>query len=232
MSGNKVVYIVGVIVLVAVIGIGIYSQSKPTTKTGQNVAVDSSGGSLKVTEIPVEPPTPSPTETKTEPINTTTDNQNMNKATIETSMGKIVLELYPKDAPKTVENFITLVKKGFYNGVIFHRVINGFMIQGGDPTGTGMGGPGYKFADELNPSTPSYQTGYKKGVLAMANAGPNTNGSQFFIMLADNALPHAYTIFGHVISGQDVVDAIGKTPTDANDRPLTPVVMKSVTVSD
>jgi cyclophilin family peptidyl-prolyl cis-trans isomerase len=141
-----------------------------------------------------------------------------------------VLELYPKDAPKTVENFTSLIEKGFYNGLIFHRVINGFMIQGGDPTGTGMGGPGYKFDDELNPNSPSYKTGYQKGVLAMANAGPNTNGSQFFIMLKDTPLPHLYTIFGRVISGQEIVDAIGNVKTDSNDRPTEQVVMEKVTL--
>ncbi|MCK9351396.1 MAG: peptidylprolyl isomerase [Candidatus Pacebacteria bacterium] len=154
----------------------------------------------------------------------------MNTVTIDTSMGKIVFETYNNDAPKTVENFITLANKGFYNGVIFHRVIDGFMIQGGDPTGTGSGGPGYQFADELNPNTASYKTGYKKGVVAMANAGPNTNGSQFFIMLEDYPLPNLYTIFGKVVSGQEVVDAIGKVKTGTNDKPLSPVTINKVTV--
>ena len=153
--------------------------------------------------------------------------------TIETSKGTIVIETYDNDAPNTVKNFITLANKGFYNGLIFHRVIKGFMIQGGDPTGTGTGGPGYKFADELNPATPSYQKGYVRGTVAMANAGPDTNGSQFFIMHADTPLPHNYTIFGHVVSGLDVVDAIATAPTDrqGNDRPLEPVKMNTVTVS-
>jgi cyclophilin family peptidyl-prolyl cis-trans isomerase len=151
--------------------------------------------------------------------------------TLQTSLGDITFETYDADAPKTVENFITLAQKGFYDNVIFHRVIEGFMIQGGDPTGTGRGGPGYMFADELNPATPSYQAGYKRGVVAMANAGPNTNGSQFFIMLQDTPLPHNYTIFGKVTKGQEVVDAIGKLPVDANDRPLTPPVIQKVTVS-
>ncbi len=151
--------------------------------------------------------------------------------TMETNKGTIVIEMYNEDAPKTVENFVTLAKKGFYNNVTFHRVIKDFMIQGGDPTGTGGGGPGYKFADELNPNTESYKNGYKKGVVAMANAGPNTNGSQFFIMHQDYPLPNAYTIFGHVTQGQDVVDAIANVQTGANDRPVEPVVMKSVTVA-
>ena len=151
--------------------------------------------------------------------------------TIDTNYGKIVFETYDGDAPKTVNNFVTLANKGFYNGLIFHRVIKGFMIQGGDPNGTGTGGPGYQFEDELNPNTQSYKNGYKKGVVAMANAGPNTNGSQFFIMTADNPLPNAYTIFGYVVSGQDVVDKIANVQTGPNDRPISPVTMKIVSVS-
>lgn len=154
----------------------------------------------------------------------------MNTVTLETSKGTIVFETYDADAPKTVENFITLSNKKFYDGLIFHRVIKGFMIQGGDPKGDGTGGPGYSFDDELNPETESFKQGYKKGVVAMANAGPNTNGSQFFIMLADYPLPNAYTIFGKVIKGQDVVDAIGSVSTGSNDRPVEPVTMKKVTV--
>lgn len=154
-----------------------------------------------------------------------------NMITIETNYGKIVFETYNEDAPNTVKNFITLANKGFYDGVIFHRVIPGFMIQGGDPSGNGTGGPGYKFADELNPNTASYKAGYKKGVVAMANAGPNTNGSQFFIMHADYPLPNAYTIFGKVVSGQDVVDKIANVQTGANDKPVSPVTMTKVTAN-
>jgi cyclophilin family peptidyl-prolyl cis-trans isomerase len=149
---------------------------------------------------------------------------------IETNKGEITLELFVDDAPKTVENFLSLVKKGFYDKVIFHRVINGFMIQGGDPTGTGMGGPGYKFADELNPATPSYKAGYARGTLAMANSGQNTNGSQFFIMHKDYPLPHNYTIFGRVISGMETVDAIASSKTDSSDRPLEDIAMERVKV--
>lgn len=134
--------------------------------------------------------------------------------TIHTAKGDIVLDLYPNDAPKTVQNFATLAKKGYYNGLTFHRVEPGFVIQGGDPNGNGSGGYsifGPTFADELNPDTESYQAGYQEGVLAMANKGPNTNGSQFFIMLADNAtLPKNYTIFGKVKTGMDVVKQIVK----------------------
>lgn len=161
---------------------------------------------------------------------TTTIKKEKNMITIETNYGTIVFETYNNDAPKTVENFVTLANKGFYNGLTFHRVIPGFMIQGGDPNGNGTGGPGYKFDDELNPNTASYKAGYKKGVVAMANAGPNTNGSQFFIMTADYPLPNNYTIFGKVVSGQDVVDKIASVKTGANDKPVSPVVMKTVTV--
>ena len=152
--------------------------------------------------------------------------------TIKTNLGEIKFQTYDGDAPKTVENFITLANKKFYDGVIFHRVIPGFMIQGGDPTGTGAGGPGYKFADELDPKTESYKNGYKKGTVAMANAGPDTNGSQFFIMVANNPLPNNYTIFGQVISGQEVADAISNVARNASDKPLTNVVMEKVTVAE
>lgn len=159
-------------------------------------------------------------------------------AVIETTLGSIEAELYEKDAPKTVANFEGLAKQGYYNGVIFHRVVPGFVIQGGDPTGTGAGGKsfyGHEFADELNPETKSYQEGYKKGVLAMANRGPNTNTSQFFILLADQSwMPHNYTIFGKVIAGMDVVEKIGQVelvPPGARDgRPKVPVVMKKVSI--
>ncbi|MEK9177508.1 MAG: peptidylprolyl isomerase [Patescibacteria group bacterium] len=154
----------------------------------------------------------------------------MNKITIETNKGTIVFETYDADAPNTVKNFITLANKGFYNGLIYHRVIYGFMIQGGDPTGTGTGGPGYQFADELNPNTPSYKADYVRGTVAMANSGPNTNGSQFFIMQKDNSLPHNYTVFGRVISGIDVVDIIAAVKTSTSDKPIEDVVMKKVTV--
>ncbi|MDP3785205.1 MAG: peptidylprolyl isomerase [bacterium] len=156
--------------------------------------------------------------------------QNMYLITLKTNFGEIQFETYDTDAPKAASNFITLAQKGFYNGLTFHRVIKGFMIQGGDPLGNGTGGPGYTFEDELNPAAPSYQEGYKKGVVAMANAGPNTNGSQFFIMLEDTPLPRNYTIFGKVAKGQEVVDAIGQVPTGFNDRPKTAVVIQSVLV--
>ncbi|MDP3769608.1 MAG: peptidylprolyl isomerase [Candidatus Sungbacteria bacterium] len=174
-------------------------------------------------------PTPAPSPTPTTPQQINLKN-NMHTIILKTNLGDITFETYDADAPKTVQNFITLSQKGFYNNLIFHRVIKGFMIQGGDPQGTGMGGPGYSFEDELNPATDSYKEGYKKGVIAMANAGPNTNGSQFFIMLEDTPLPKNYTIFGKVVSGQNAVDAIGNVTTDGNDKPTDNVIIKSVTV--
>ena len=149
----------------------------------------------------------------------------MATAVIETTLGNIEFELLDDAAPKTVENFVSLANKGFYSGVIFHRVVPGFVIQGGDPTGTGTGGPGYKFDDE--PVT----MGYARGTVAMANAGPNTNGSQFFVCLADlPQLPPNYSIFGQVVAGLNVVDAIAAAPCGPGDRPVDPVTMKSVTI--
>src|SRR4026208_1065660 len=154
-------------------------------------------------------------------------------AAIQTNKGTIKVELLESDAPKTTENFITLAEKGYYDGVIFHRVIKDFMIQGGDPTGTGRGGEsawGGRFNDEINCGSEVYQTGYKAGTMAMANAGPNTNGSQFFIMHVDYPLPPSYTIFGRVTEGQDVVNAIATTPTGPGDRPVQDVRMEKVTI--
>ena len=151
----------------------------------------------------------------------------MSSATLQTSEGAIELELYPDDAPKTVENFLKLARDGFYDGVIFHRVIPDFMIQGGDPTGTGTGGPGYQFEDEFN------EHRVERGALAMANAGPNTNGSQFFIVTAEATpwLDGKHTVFGRVTSGMDVADRISQVERDAGDRPRTPVTIDRVELS-
>jgi cyclophilin family peptidyl-prolyl cis-trans isomerase len=147
-------------------------------------------------------------------------------ATLETSAGTMVADLFAGDAPATVNNFVFLAREGFYDGVIFHRVIEGFMIQGGDPTGTGRGGPGYQFKDE------PVKRKYNRGTLAMANAGPNTNGSQFFVMHRDYPLPPNYTIFGALRSGEDVLDAIATAKTGAQDRPVEPVSITSVTIEE
>ncbi len=147
-------------------------------------------------------------------------------AKISTTAGDMTAELFPGDAPRTVNNFVFLARDGFYEGVIFHRVISGFMIQGGDPTGTGTGGPGYRFEDE------PVSKRYSRGTLAMANAGPNTNGSQFFVMHADYGLPPNYTIFGKLTSGEEVVDAIANAPKGGNDRPHDPVKINSVEITE
>jgi cyclophilin family peptidyl-prolyl cis-trans isomerase len=147
-------------------------------------------------------------------------------ATIETSAGTMTADLFADEAPNTVNNFVTLARDGFYEGVIFHRVIPGFMIQGGDPTGRGTGGPGYRFNDE------PVKRPYLRGTLAMANAGPNTNGSQFFVMHADYALPPNYTIFGKLTAGESVVDAIATAPRGSQDRPNSPVSITSIRIDE
>jgi len=150
----------------------------------------------------------------------------MTNATMQTNHGAIEIELFADDAPKTVENFVKLSRDGFYDGVIFHRVIPDFMIQGGDPTGTGTGGPGYQFEDEFNDRR------VERGALAMANAGPNTNGSQFFIVTAEACpwLDGKHTVFGRVTSGMEVVDSISRLDRDARDRPHDEVTIESVAV--
>jgi cyclophilin family peptidyl-prolyl cis-trans isomerase len=152
----------------------------------------------------------------------------MSTATMQTTEGPIVFELFDEDAPKTVENFRKLATDGFYDGLTFHRIIKDFMIQGGCPLGTGTGGPGYSFDDEINPHK------VVRGALAMANAGPNTNGSQFFIVTADACswLDGKHTVFGEVSTGMDVVDKLDGVPTDGRDQPLEPVGIASITFSD
>ena len=152
----------------------------------------------------------------------------MSSATLHTNHGPITVEFFDEDAPKTVENFRKLAADGFYDGLIFHRVIRDFMIQGGDPQGTGTGGPGYTFEDEFNDHK------IVRGTLAMANAGPNTNGSQFFIVTTGAApwLDGKHTVFGQVTSGMDVVDALEGLPTDGRDRPKETAVIEKVAFSD
>ena len=156
-------------------------------------------------------------------------------AVLETSKGTIKFELLEEDAPKTTENFRLLADKNYYDGVIFHRVIPNFMIQGGDPLGEGYGGEsawGGKFADEIDRGTMLYAGPYEKGTVAMANSGPNTNGSQFFIMHEDYPLPPSYSKFGKVIEGQDVVDEIATVAKNSNDKPIEPVVMNKVYIQN
>jgi len=151
----------------------------------------------------------------------------MSTATMKTTEGDIVLELFDEDAPKTVANFKKLAGEGFYDGLIFHRVIQDFMIQGGCPQGTGTGGPGYTFEDEIN------QHKIIKGTLAMANAGPDTNGSQFFIVTADETpwLDGKHTAFGQVVEGMDVVERLGNAETDSRDRPVEPLGIETVALA-
>ena len=152
----------------------------------------------------------------------------MTQATFTTSEGTIEVELFPEDAPKTVDNFTKLAQDGFYDGLVFHRVIPDFMIQGGCPQGTGTGGPGYTFIDEIN------EHKIVRGTLAMANAGPNTNGSQFFIVTAEATpwLDGKHTVFGRVTNGMDAVDTISQLATDANDKPQEPVVIERVELAE
>ena len=159
-------------------------------------------------------------------------------AVIETDKGAIEIEFFAADAPMAVENFRLLAEHGYYDALTFHRIVKGFMIQGGDPAGDGTGGEsawGGTFADEIDSSSQLYQAGYRRGIVAMANAGPNTNGSQFFIMHADYPLPPNYVIFARVITGLEVVDALADTPTTSGpggepSTPLTPPVIKTVTI--
>jgi cyclophilin family peptidyl-prolyl cis-trans isomerase len=161
-----------------------------------------------------------------------------NHAIIATDKGEIEIELLPDAAPKAVENFRLLAEHGYYDGLTFHRVIKGFMLQGGDPMGDGRGGQsawGGKFADEIQLDSPLYKGGYKRGLVAMANSGPNTNSSQFFIMHRDYRLPPAYVIFGRVTRGMEVVDALAESPTTLGadgdlSRPNPPIVMRKVTI--
>jgi len=159
-------------------------------------------------------------------------------ADLETDKGTIGIEFFPADSPKAVENFRLLAEHGYYNGLVFHRIIKGFMIQGGDPAGDGTGGEsawGGTFADEIRKDSPLFRAGYRRGIVAMANAGPNTNGSQFFIMHQDYPLPPSYVIFAKVTRGMDVVDALADTPTTRGSdgeasKPVTPPVIRKVTI--
>lgn len=201
-----------------IIGFGMYGKSNIAQK-GQTVPqkqtqIIASDNDKKTSMETAAPQTNSPIE-----------------VTLQTTEGAIVIALNNGQTPKTVENFVSLVRKGFYNGTIFHRVIRGFMIQGGDPKGDGTGGPGYTFADE------PFTGEYTRGTVAMANAGPNTNGSQFFIMHADYPLPKNYTIFGHVVQGMNTVDAIANAPVTPNpfsgepSKPVTPARITTATVT-
>ncbi len=246
---SRLVYTIAGIVIVLAAGIIFFVKQKPapeSNKTDTQQSDSSANSSTNQTkdQTMTDSSASNPIDPKCSDENSKDANGRFrptvdiaNKTvTLDTTMGKIELKLYDKDAPKTVQNFVCLVQKGYYDGIKFHRVAHGFVIQAGDPTGTGAGGEsiyGGKFEDELYPDTASYKTGYIKGTLAMANAGPNTNGSQFFIMISDVQLPNNYTIFGKVSSGLDVVEKIGNVPLvgGAEDgAPITPVIINKATV--
>lgn len=216
---NAILVAVAIILFV----IFLFTRKQPKIMS-EDTTLSSAQTDSQVTPVaPVAPePTPEPTKI---------DASKKYLVSLNTSKGEIIIALNQGQTPNTVANFITLAQKGFYNNTIFHRAIKGFMIQGGDPTGTGSGGPGYKFADE------PFNDEYTRGTVAMANAGPNTNGSQFFIMHADYPLPKNYTIFGHVIKGIEVVDAIATdkvtlSPAGEMSKPVEPTKIVTATVSE
>jgi cyclophilin family peptidyl-prolyl cis-trans isomerase len=222
---------------IVVVGIGLMIWAKTSTN---KVADNSETTNEQTTEIPPNNTTDninSNNSSSNSNTNTTMQEPTTQKKYVTLTIkgyGDVKIEMYEKDAPKAVENFVTLAGKGYYNGLTFHRMIPGFMIQGGDPTGTGSGGQsafGREFEDELDPNTESAKAGYKKGVVAMANHGPNTNGSQFFIMLADYPLQHDYTIFGKVVAGQDIVDKVGLKGSSSG-APQEKIVIEKAVVSD
>jgi len=214
--------IIGIIFLVALVL--VFRENLPfrNTNTIETIVISP-------TTVQVKGTTNSKPETKSQTPKMQIDTNKQYEATLKTEKGDIVIELNAKKTPITVNNFVSLSKKDFYNNTIFHRVIKGFMIQGGDPQGTGMGGPGYKFDDEPIVGE------YTRGTVAMANSGPNTNGSQFFIMHKDNPLPKNYVIFGKVTKGMDVVDTLAESDVSAglsgeNSTPVKPVKILSVSI--
>lgn len=216
-------FIIPVVLTLALVGCGGSKNNTATTGSAASTIAGTTGSDTTSS-------TPTDMTSSMAPVpNSTWDGTMLSgkqTVTIKTDKGDITLELDATAAPKTVTNFVVLAKSGFYNGLTFHRVIPGFMIQGGDPNGNGTGGAsiyGPTFDDEINVDSPLYKTGYTAGVIAMANRGMNTNGSQFFIMDKDYPLPPNYTIFGRVTSGQATVSSIANTPRDPNDAPNTPV---------
>lgn len=252
MSRNRI-YIIGA-VLIALVGVGIFLVTRSKSPAQQSVTEQTASVTAEPkTQDTVPDVKPIASNSKTETLNgcsRVVDRAKMTASAVDYAnkkvtlqvkgLGNIVIDLYDKDAPKTVENFVRLAGSGYFDCLTFHRIAKGFVIQGGDPTGTGSGGEsafGPTFADELNQNTESYKAGYLKGVVAMANRGPNTNSSQFFIMLGNADLPHAYTIFGRVTSGIEVVDKIGSMdiipqlgPTDGKPKEL--VVIEKALVAN
>lgn len=240
----QIYLLVGAIVVVG-IGAIIFFSSKSGNETKNSNETSESQTSAENTNTNSETPAPVASGPCTRSVNNKVmsekiDIKNKFVTLSVEGYGDIKVQMYDADAPKTVENFLRLSASGYYDCLTFHRIAKGFVIQGGDPTGTGSGGEsvyGGEFADELNPNTQSAKEGYKKGVLAMANRGPNTNTSQFFIMLDDNQLPYNYTIFGKVVAGQDVVDKIGQAPITpqmgpTDGAPTSKITITKATVSD
>ena len=209
-------------VILVLLGLYIKSSSTNSNAMSNDKYSDSS---LQTPPTGTAASSPAPANGKLSPPAMTIDQNKKYTAVMKTSAGDITIELNAKETPKTVNNFVYLARQKFYDNTIFHRVIKGFMIQGGDPQGTGAGGPGYRFDDE------QFTGEYTRGTIAMANAGPNTNGSQFFIMHQDYPLPPSYVIFGKVTTGLEVVDKIAAGKTGPSDRPVDPVVIKSVEIS-
>lgn len=244
----QIYLLIGVVVVVGIGAIIFLTNRNDNSKIKSDTKSESSADSTtekSETPLPVE----EDKKTSSGPCTRTVNNNVMQeKIDIKNKFvtlsvegfGDIKVQMYDNDAPKTVENFLRLTASGYYDCLTFHRIAKGFVIQGGDPTGTGSGGDsafGGEFADELNPNTPSAKEGYKKGVLAMANRGPNTNTSQFFIMLDNNQLPFNYTIFGKVVAGQDVVDKIGQSPITpqmgpTDGAPVTKITISKAVISD
>lgn len=228
-------YVAILIVVLVVLG-GFWLINGNSKK--ENVVDDYVSEEDNTIPIPDTQVSPTNTEEANKPVVNNNNKKNM-EASIKTNKGDITIQFFDQQAPKTVANFTKLAGSGFYDGVKFHRVIKGFMDQTGDPLSKddskvsmwGTGGPGYKFADEIDPNSDLYtKVGYQKGIVAMANSGPDTNGSQFFIMAEDYPLPPLYTIFAKVTAGQSVVDAINNVKTGPNDRPVEAVIINSITL--
>ncbi|MDP1722975.1 MAG: peptidylprolyl isomerase [Candidatus Gottesmanbacteria bacterium] len=222
-------HVIGIGAIVSLIGVIGFLVVKPTPQPEETRVLPSPSPTQAAVDVLSETISVTPTSTAVTPTPMTFDMKKSYTAILHTEKGDITIVLNARDTPKTAENFVTLARKSFYDGTVFHRVIRGFMIQGGDPKGDGTGGPGYKFADE--PITGEYN----RGTVAMANSGPNTNGSQFFIMHADTALQKDYVIFGRVTKGLDVVDAIATaavkmSPSGEDSTPVTPVKVTSVDI--
>lgn len=222
-------HILGIGAIVSLIGVIGFLVVRPTPQKPETRVLASPSPTQAPIDVLSETISVTPTSTVVTPTEMTFDMKKSYTAILHTEKGDITIVLNAQDTPKTAENFVSLSRKNFYDGTVFHRVIAGFMIQGGDPKGDGTGGPGYKFADE--PITGEYT----RGTVAMANSGPNTNGSQFFIMHADTALPKNYVIFGKVTKGLDVVDAIATAPVNMSpsgedSSPVSPVKVTSVDI--